>query len=106
MRKLILVVVLLSGLALIVGFYPTYVEEPALNGTGPLAIRLNPSLSAPEYHSPLDWWQTHHMDVVSQGNFRQADCLYCHEPQTSCNNCHQYVGVKAIKPSSRSNNYE
>ena len=28
--------------------------------------------------------------------WRRADCLYCHEPETSCNNCHAYVGVKEI----------
>jgi hypothetical protein len=29
---------------------------------------------------------------------RQADCLYCHDPKTSCDNCHDYVGAKHIEP--------
>jgi hypothetical protein len=68
MRKLALLLVVIGLLALVVAFY----------------------------HSPLDWWQTHHMDIVNRGEFLQADCLYCHDPATSCNNCHGYVGVAAI----------
>jgi hypothetical protein len=36
------------------------------------------------------------MDVVNRGDLEQADCLYCHEPEISCNNCHGYVGVDPI----------
>ncbi len=96
MRKVALILAVLITLALVVGFYPSYVEKPVKDGAGPMAIRLDPGLPAPEYHSPLDWWQTHHMDVVNQGDLTQADCLYCHEPATSCNNCHHYVGVVEI----------
>ena len=96
MRKVALLLAVLIILALIVGFYPSYVEKPVKDGAGPMAIRLDPGLPAPEYHSPLDWWQTHHMDVLNQGDLTQTDCLYCHEPATSCNNCHHYVGVIPI----------
>lgn len=96
MRKIALVLAVLIILALVVGFYPTYVEKPVKDGTGPMAILLDPDLPAPQTHSPLDWWQTHHMDVVNQGDLTQDDCLYCHDPQTSCNNCHNYVGANPI----------
>ena len=96
MRKAVLIVAVLIILALIVGFYPDYVEKPVKDGTGPMAIWLDASLPAPETHNPLDWWQTHHMDVVNRGDLTRQDCLYCHEPESSCNNCHSYVGVEEI----------
>jgi len=96
MRRVVLVLAVLIILALVVGFYPTYVEKPVKDGTGPMAIRLDPDVSAPVTHSPLDWWQTHHMDVVNQGDLTRQDCLYCHDPATSCNNCHNYVGAGQI----------
>jgi hypothetical protein len=96
MRKVALAVAILIVVALVVGFYPTYVEKPVKDGTGPMAIRLDPDLPAPATHNPLDWWQTHHMDIVNEGDLTQQDCLYCHQPRTSCNNCHDYVGVAQI----------
>jgi hypothetical protein len=96
MRKAILVVAVLLVVAIFVVGYPGYVPKPALNGSGPLAVRLGPEVQVPEYHSPLGWWQLHHMDVLNRGDFTQADCLKCHEPQSSCNSCHSYVGVKEI----------
>ncbi len=76
--------------------YPTYVDRPVKDGLGPLGIRMDASRVAPETHNPLTWWRTHHMDVLNAGDFGQQDCLYCHDPATSCNNCHSYVGVKEI----------
>ena len=73
-------------------------EKPAKDGPGPLSVRLDASLTAPEYHTPLEWWQTHHMDIIDRGDLQESDCLYCHEPVTSCNNCHGYVGVRLIQP--------
>ena len=96
MRKVVFMAAVIIILALVVGFYPNYVDKPVKDGTGPMAIYLDPALSAPATHSPLDWWQTHHMDVVNAGDLTQQDCLYCHDPQTSCNNCHAYVGVTQI----------
>ncbi len=96
MQKVALIAALLIILALILGFYPIQVEKPVVDGIGPMAIRMHPDLPAPPTHSPLDWWQTHHMDAVNQGHLTETDCLYCHEPETSCNNCHSYVGVKQI----------
>ena len=99
MRKIVFILAVLIVVGLVVGFYPTYVEEPVKDGTGPMAILMDPVLLAPQTHTPLDWWQTHHMDVVNRGDFTQKDCLHCHEAQTSCNNCHSYVGVTEITDS-------
>ena len=96
MRKAALLIAVLIFLVLTIVYYPTYVEKPALDGEGPLVVYIDPRFPAPETHNPLDWWQTHHMDVVNRGDLEREDCLYCHEPQTSCNNCHGYVGVDAI----------
>jgi len=74
------------------------VERPVQDGRGPLAVKMDKSLTAPPYHSPLEWWQTHHPSVLNKGDLRQADCLYCHEPKTSCDNCHDYVGARHIEP--------
>ena len=46
----------------------------------------------------LDWWQTHHTDVLNRGDLLREDCLQCHEVERSCNNCHRYVGAEAIIP--------
>ena len=96
MRKVVLILVVIGIAALTVAFYPNYVEKPVKDGVGPLAVRMDARFAAPEYHSPLEWWQSHHPDVVNRGDVAQQDCLYCHDPQTSCNNCHGYVGAKEI----------
>lgn len=96
MRKLVLIVVVVLVAGAVILGYPSYVTPPARSGAGPLAITLDGLRSAPEYHSPLPWWQTHHMDMLNRGDLAQSDCFYCHEPQTSCNNCHSYVGVKEV----------
>ena len=98
MRKIALVVAVLIILALVFFYYPSYVEKPLKNGPGALSVKIDPSFAAPEYHSPLDTWQTHHIDVVNQGIVQQSDCLYCHQPDTTCNRCHSYIGAKEILP--------
>ncbi len=97
MRKAFLIIAVLIIVLLVVGFYPSWAEKPVKDGSGPLAVRIDARYPAPEYHSPLDWWQTHHMDVVNRGDLARTDCLYCHEPAKSCNNCHGYVGVNPIR---------
>ena len=94
--SLILVVLILLTLAAI--YYPAYVEKPLKDGPGPLSVYVAPRFTAPEYHSSLDFWQTHHMDIVNREEILQADCLYCHETERSCNNCHGYVGAAEIIP--------
>jgi len=96
MRKIALIAAAIGIMALTVAFYPGYVQKPEKDGPGPLAVYIDPIYSVPEYHSPLDWWQSHHPDMVNRGDLLQEDCLYCHEPETSCNNCHGYVGVNPI----------
>ncbi len=96
MRKLILIVVVLTLLVLVVVYYPSHVEKPVKDGQGPLAVYIEPRFAAPEYHSPLDYWQTNHMHIVNRGDIEKNDCLYCHEPERSCNNCHNYVGIDEI----------
>jgi hypothetical protein len=93
---LFFVFLLLITLALLVFAQPQWVPEPAKDGAGPLAIKIDPRLVAPEYHSPIEWWRTHHMDLINNGDLVEADCLQCHDVATSCNNCHSYVGVRAI----------
>jgi hypothetical protein len=96
MRKAALLVIALGILSLVIAFYPQWVEKPVKDGEGPLAVYVNPGLAAPEYHSPLEWWQLNHQEVVNRGDMAQADCLQCHDPLTSCDNCHNYVGAKEI----------
>jgi hypothetical protein len=96
MRKVVLLIVVLFLIVMTGIYYPKVVEKPVKDGNGPLAVQLDPRFSAPETHNPLYWWQTHHMDIVNRGDLEKADCLYCHDPETSCNNCHQYVGVQDI----------
>jgi len=96
MRKMILVLVVLVAVALVVVFYPRYVEKPEKDGPGPLSVWIDARHAAPEYHSPLDWWQANHPDMVNRGDLERSDCLYCHEPERSCNNCHGYVGADPI----------
>jgi len=98
MRKIALILAVLTLIALVVIYYPAYVEKPVKDGSGPLAVYVSPRYAAPEYHSPLDYWQTHHIDMINRGDLTQADCLYCHEPEKSCNNCHSYVGAAEIVP--------
>ncbi len=93
---LIFIILLLIAFALLAFVQPRWVPRPEMDGAGPLAVKIDARLAAPEYHSPLEWWKTHHMDVVNSGDLREADCLQCHDPVTSCNNCHGYVGVRAI----------
>lgn len=97
MRKIILALAVLILLVTTVILYPTYVEKPVKDGAGPLAVYISAEYAAPEYHSPLDFWETHHMDMVNRGDLEQADCLYCHIPESSCNNCHDYVGAQRIE---------
>ncbi len=93
---LVFFVLLLAALVLLAFAQPQWVERPLKDGAGALAIKIDSRLVAPEYHSPLEWWKTHHMDVVNSGDFTEAHCKQCHDVTTSCNNCHGYVGVRVI----------
>ncbi len=53
----------------------------------------------------LEYWKAYHPDLVT-GTYNpqlivktedeEELCLDCHDQNTSCNNCHGYVGVKLI----------
>ncbi len=100
-NRLILIVLFLIALALLAFAQPNWVATPVKDGPGPLAVKIDSRLVSPEYHSPLEWWRTHHMDMVNDGDFAETNCLQCHDATTSCNNCHGYVGVRAIATPSR-----
>lgn len=71
--------------------------KPELRGTGPLAVQINDKVvGVPEYHNPLEIWRVRHMNEINDGNFREQDCFICHRANTSCNNCHDYVGVRRV----------
>lgn len=98
MLKAILLAVLLalvSGAVAVSGY--GRVEKPAVRGTGPLAIQMPPGLTAPSYHTQpsAEWWRARHGERVANSGGAQ-ECLGCHNPQTSCNHCHAYVGVQPI----------
>jgi len=95
-RRLFLVLGVLLIVFLAIFYYPKFVDKPVKDGPGPLSVYIAPEFAAPEYHSPLDYWQTHHTDIVNRGDLPQSDCLHCHEPERSCNNCHSYVGANQI----------
>ena len=90
-RIIALALLVVLSAVLLVGCAP---EKPTRDGPGPLSIRFDPGVAAPEYHSPLDWWQRTHFRMINSGDMLEADCTYCHDTQTSCDNCHNYVGVK------------
>ncbi|MBI5304572.1 MAG: hypothetical protein HY868_20730 [Chloroflexi bacterium] len=72
-------------------------EKPAKDGKGELAVTISREFTAPVTHSPLEWWQARHFQVIDSGDMQEKDCLYCHQTERSCNNCHGYVGVRKIK---------
>jgi hypothetical protein len=72
-------------------------EKPVKDGKGELAVVIDREFTSPVTHSPIDWWQTHHPTVVNSGDIKEKDCLYCHNAERSCNNCHGYVGVRRIR---------
>jgi hypothetical protein len=92
----ILVLLFVLAFAILAFIQPRWETPPAKDGAGPLAVHLDSRLVAPEYHSPIEAWRTHHMDMVNSGDFNQSQCLRCHDVSKSCNNCHNYVGVPPI----------
>lgn len=72
------------------------VQKPELKGEGPLALKLPDGVLSPEYHQPVDYWKQHHMDLILRGDYNRQECMLCHDANTSCNNCHDYVGVPRV----------
>ena len=98
MKKIVLLILIVLLAGAVLAYYPERVEKPVKDGAGPLAVYISAQYAAPDYHNPLEYWKTHHTDIVNRGDLAQADCLHCHEPQKSCNNCHSYVGANEIVP--------
>ena len=94
-RVIIGTCVTLLTLALIGGC--SYPEKPALRGDGPLAVQISSdNLVIPEYHNPMEVWKPRHMQAIQKGEYTERECMSCHTAETSCNNCHQYVGVPQV----------
>jgi len=72
------------------------VQKPELKGEGPLAVIVPRGTSTPEYHAPAEQWRVLHSGALNRGDFTQRECVLCHNPQTGCNQCHRYVGAKAV----------
>ena len=72
------------------------VQKPELKGEGPLAVTVARGTATPEYHAPAERWRVSHGQAINRGDFSQRECVLCHNPETACNNCHQYVGTPKI----------
>jgi len=97
MRTSIKMAVLAASLLLLVFSAGCKVEKPELKGKGPLALKLPAGVLSPEYHQPVEYWKQHHMDILKRGDYSKQECMLCHDVNTSCNNCHEYVGVKKVE---------
>jgi hypothetical protein len=82
------------GLFMIVGCQQ--VQKPEVKGEGPLAVKMARGITSPEFHAPLERWRTTHKKALSIGDFSERECILCHDPKKSCNNCHKYIGARAI----------
>jgi hypothetical protein len=96
-----LVTLILVGVVLLLTACDLGVEKPEKDGTGPLGITIERTRDAPDYHDPLDWWTANHPHFVTGDVFSQRECMLCHVPDTSCNNCHEYVGAKLVRADGR-----
>ncbi len=87
----IFVLMILLGL-----FACQQVQKPELKGEGPLAVTVARGTATPEYHAPAERWRVSHGQALNRGDFYQRECVLCHNPETGCNQCHQYVGARKI----------
>ncbi|CAG0945889.1 hypothetical protein ANRL1_02623 [Anaerolineae bacterium] len=95
MKKYLLLILILAIVT--IALSACVPEKPVKDGRGELAVTIDREFTAPVTHSPLEWWQTRHFQVIDSGDMAEKDCLYCHQAERSCNNCHGYVGVRKIK---------
>lgn len=89
--------VMLSLLAMVALSGCQKVEKPDLKGGGPLKLAIQKGILSPEYHQPVEYWKQHHMDLITRGDYSIQECTLCHNVHTSCNNCHDYVGVNRVE---------
>jgi hypothetical protein len=72
------------------------VEKPEVKGEGPLAVMVARGITSPEFHAPIERWRTTHKRAINSGDFTERECVLCHDPKKSCNNCHTYIGAQEI----------
>jgi len=72
------------------------VQKPETKGSGPLAVVMDRGTATAEYHASLERWRATHKKALADGDFTERECVLCHNPQRSCNNCHRYIGAKEI----------
>jgi len=72
------------------------VQKPETKGSGPLAVVMERSTATAEYHAPLERWRATHKKALTDRDFTERECVLCHNPEKSCNNCHRYIGAKDI----------
>lgn len=72
------------------------VQKPEVKGEGPLAVKMARGITSPEFHAPVERWRTTHKKALSIGDFTERECVLCHDPKKSCNNCHKYIGAREI----------
>ncbi len=101
--KALRAIVILGAAALVLLFTACdlTVAKPEKDGPGSLSITIDRTRDAPDYHTPLDWWTANHPHFVTGSVFSQRECMLCHVPDTSCNNCHEYVGAKLVRADGR-----
>jgi len=87
---------LLSVLSLLMMVGCQQVQKPEVRGEGPLAVKMARGITSPEFHAPLERWRTTHKKALSIGDFTERECILCHDPKKSCNNCHHYIGAPEI----------
>jgi hypothetical protein len=78
------------------------VQKPEVKGEGPLAVMMARGITTPEFHAPIERWRATHKKAINRGDFTERECILCHDPKKSCNNCHQYIGVREISYSEAS----
>jgi hypothetical protein len=87
---------LLSAISLFMIVGCQQVQKPEVKGEGPLAVKMARGINSPEFHAPLERWRTTHKKVLNTGDFTERECILCHDPKKSCNNCHKYIGAREI----------
>lgn len=75
----------------------TYPPKPEKDGKGPLAIQVDKRLTPPLYHEPLEKWRINHSPVVKGAGKSRFECFLCHNPDTGCNRCHNYIGAETYQ---------
>jgi hypothetical protein len=72
------------------------VQKPEVRGEGPLSVKMARGIVAPEFHAPIERWRTTHKKAINNRDFTERVCVLCHNPKTSCNQCHKYIAAREI----------